>query len=303
MLEEFEKRQEQIERYLNGSLSEEEKVAFEQQMVTNEELAEDVRLHQEINAHLQDNAWHKTSAAISAVNNDFFNKIEKLPSSNEDKSPTTAPSKRKWWLGGLAGILLLSGSFWLFTDWNNTTKNTNIVPTELPTPTKTIFEEEQNKENIKNIEDTPTTNTPLPKPSTTAPSTTTDKPIASANSKDFTTNPILEGFIKENLRSNSSELTITSPVSGAVFNKNGNKKIALKITGSSKNGTTYRIFIYDNKVSNFEKARPVLSRNLSVKNTFRFNALIELEEGLYYYYIIDANTEDIAGIGKFFVQE
>ena len=61
-----------IEKYLDNSLSEEEKRAFEEQAATDQALRERIRFQREINESIRDNDLHSLKAVIAAAGKRFF---------------------------------------------------------------------------------------------------------------------------------------------------------------------------------------------------------------------------------------
>lgn len=311
--------QEKIERYLNEEMSNSEKNIFEQEMKNSKALREEVALNKDLMSFFKERNIG-LEHTLSDLGNEFF---------NDDKPQNITPPQdadkpiigKKPFIIPLLLLLFVSiAGLWYFNANSDSEKfedalfspSTSVEETE-----KMINEGMQEQgdsddvgseitpEIIEEATESPTKADNLPEdaPTKTEEKPKVDKPMAAAEDKaSFKENSILEGLIRENVRSDKS-VTVKMPSENYTFTpKNGVATLKFRFTTEAE--TAIELIIYDNKIDSFEKNYQILSATLqkTSNDELVFNANVSLKNGLYYYVLRKKDTLEIIHISKFFVR-
>lgn len=275
-------RLENIEAYVAGEMNEKESVIFQQQVLVDEALKNDLKAYQEMQNFLS-----------SSKKNQFRNTLENIRATT---TPDDLKKKSTYWIGGVLSLLALI----LFVIFLLRPKKSiqNTIPTPLqeqvrePTP--------ENTEDVKSIEPKEIT----PPSSKKSPIENEKKPqvqnraIASAN---YEVNPLLEVEIRDQFRGGEIEIELIQPLSNATYMPQQNIQFSGKIeTDYELEELDFRLLLFTNKIVDYQSFAPVWESVISISEDFTFTVMNndKLTEGLYYYIIEDLNEEKILKVGK-----
>ena len=260
MLNEQEKK---IDQYLNDEMSEKERQAFEVAIETDAELAKKVAFQKDLTQFFKERN-PDLERTLSELGDEFFIDNNEPPSSDKKSS------NNKFWMFLLLGMALVTavGGFFYFNNKGNQPQfddfysnpidaekaiekgmledggSEGTIINEVTNPK--IDEEEDNEEEVDN-EDEEKENTPKSSP-----------PMASVDKENYQPNPMLEGIIRENVRSDGNNFSITSPKLGqTIISKNG--IVNLKLKGNSDSERKIKVVLYDNKELSFSNGQYILS--------------------------------------------
>ncbi len=291
---------EQIEKYLDGSLSEKELADFENQLAQDEQLEREVNFQRKMESLLA----HRPE-------DDFRANLTKL----DAKYAKEEPSKNRPLFLGIGLVILLALTIWRLGLFENETNNPDSTTSteittqgttdsdapqdDLPTtneePANEVIDQEKEPPTIPpTIKKNPAPQDPVQEPKNIR------RPIAG----NFEPNEYLESRLG-NLR--SDDLNLDGPATQ--FNlKSGSIDFELKGIFKPENGIegrTIHLYIFSNKMADYENFQPLLSKQLTfeeVEEGFQFvlSKSLEVGEGLYYYQIEDEDGE-VLYLNKFTV--
>lgn len=110
----------------------------------------------------------------------------------------------------------------------------------------------------------------------------------STNTADFQRNPVIEKIVEQQVRTTGSIIELATPDRDVTFPFT--KKIPFKFLGTSTIAPPYNLFIYSNKVFDFENDYKVLSTLISgtplgKKYNFSFSANVSFPKDLYHLFL------------------
>lgn len=276
---------ENVFRYLNNEMSFEEQAIFEQLLETDKELAKEVVFQKGLIGFLE------------RQQPELEQKLDKL-------GDRYILNKKgfSWWKSLL--ILIVLGIFivplYLFVIQP---KPLDKPMEEMPSETQAPVLEEAPSEN-ENIKET-LKDEPI-RAKSTLPTVPENQPIAVLDTKEFEPNPILEGLIDDNFRTENEKVTtIIEPKPNAVFD--ALPVVNLRVIGSTNGIPPYELIVYVNKSFEIENDYRIIAKNLDGQakggeNHFRFNGEIPLPKGLYYLVLRQKNDRKVLHIGRFTVE-
>ena len=283
---------EQIEKYLEGTMSAAERRDFENELATNEALREEVDFQKKIETMLA----HQPE-------DDLRQNLQRL----DKKYAKPSDNSNKNWLLGLFFVGIVGSAFWYFqgatndlvapvTEQPKEKTEVNAAPekvekgldkTSIETPEIIEKEAKNNESEQKKIEK---------QPSNKSEQKVKSQPIAA----NFIPNEALEKRLG-NLRSVGLEL---SNYKKQFLLKNGTIDFALAGTVSSQKNTEIVLYIFNNKMEDYEAFKPVFSTTLTLKeadDTFNIVEKIGIDAGLYYLQLED-ETGEVLYLDKFLVE-
>lgn len=277
---------ENINRYLQGEMTKDEREAFEALIREDDALSKELAFQKGLQGFLS-----RHEPEIEA-------KLEKL--GDEYFGNQNATSKRLNYLWFLLIVLALFGIVYVLWNKENSPlpmENNNVIihpldsiQTEAPKEPIEKKEEISPAEEIQNI---PTISQPK-------------RPIATINQEDFLPNPLLEDLMQDKVRYlNSTDTTsISAPANDEIFPFQN--KIPFKLSGSSSIKPPYQVKIFSNKSADIENDIRVFDSALTGKQEgllfhFNLNTELTIPQGLYYLIINDSNHE-ILHISRFKVE-
>lgn len=269
-------KQDLIERYLKGTLSESEQEAVSLRLTTDPDFKAEVELHQQLHTEFADPKKLQLRDMMADI-------------LLQEPAPPELESNKWLKIGGIALLVLLGAGliYWISAS----------AQKELPTlPTQPIQQTPNPPKDSNQLD--------LPKPPV-------QEPIAMANTAAFKPNPVFESRLGNGgIRSSeSAEVAFQSPGSGADYTLvNGQVKIQFK--GSIKAdddeaGFPLQLSLYNNRstdtpVAQFNPA--ILNRNeQSEKWNFSSKQTLRLPEGLYYFTLERQANAELVFVGKFTV--
>jgi len=261
---------EQIEAYLNHTLSPGQRQEWEQRMTEDPALSQEVALHRSLKGD-----FDPGRIALRANLRDIMQ--EPLPSNAQSKFD----KKWYWWisLGCLSAVLILYAVWMVWEKEKPASPEPEAVPIEMP----------------KVYPDT------IQTPKKAAP-------IAKADPARFKPNPSLEAFVNSKVRSESIAVKMSRPINGQRVRTNEKSTVQIRFTGTILNledqaSRKFMLTFFDNKNAN----KPVLELLLPVKKDsknglmFDFKPQLKLGPGLYYFTIEAVDQGEILYAGKFLV--
>lgn len=297
-----EKMYEKIQQYLDQSLSAEERTAFEQEMQSNDVLAEEVKLNQEMKEMLGNSS-----------ENQLLGHLEKL---SREKAFQVKKTNNNWkyWLFLLPILVILSGLWYGTRDSiTSQTEQEEVVDKsqeEIIDATESIAPEKEEIIPGKPTEEekvVPPTK-PAPSQKKTPPKETTSEPIAMA---DFSPNPSLDFLIANNMRDASLVLEVQEKQPNRKLSANKTipfELVASLTTEEDIDNKDFKLHLFSNKKEDFDNFEPLSTFDLNWQSTsankysIDFQETINIPAGLYYYLIEDFNTEKIYYVEKFEVR-
>ena len=298
---------ERIQRYLEKEMPPEEIKAFETELKTNDELAQELALHKEMEDLLTD-----------SPENDLCKNLQLLNSQVKDNKDN--PNRLTKYLLWLIPVLLIAG-WWFFNP--TSTNDQPQVETTTPSPESNFRSapskskiEEENIPEKNQAQEEPENQTPIKtEPSQDVKPKTKNKgkqepvkkprPIAA----NFDTNPSLEFFIGNNVRDNEFEIEVQKKQNNINL-QSESEAITFQFNALIKSTTNlqeknFKLHLFSNDPAAFENFAPLLTNDLTVNptsdNTYKidFQKEITLAPGLYYYVLEDLSAEKIHFVEKF----
>lgn len=304
--------EQQIERYLNGEMSEKERQTFEAAVKNDTELMKKVAFQKDLMQFFEERnpALENT---LSELGNEFFVEDTNPPTSGKKSS-----NNKFWMFLSLVFVLVIAfGGFFYFNDNGEQQQHDEIYNNPIDAEkaiNQGMLEDggSEGKTLDTSIEEAQETDEETSSDDEIDENIIDDKseeetkkispPMASVDTESYQTNPVLESLIRENIRSNESKFEITSPSIGqSIYSKNS--IVNLRFEGNSSTATSIQIILYDNKKSSFSNNQYIISTSKDLTNDdFSVALNIELENGLYYYIVQEKNTREVLHISKFNVK-
>lgn len=277
---------ENIENYLNGSMSDAEKKVFEEAMQKDKALQEKVQIQAGVHRFLeQHNSEFNTLNA--ELSDEFF--------PNKKSKPTFYIQI------GIALIILVLAYLYY--------KNHEIIHSKLFNKSNTSEGQIPSIQNNNQL-DTISLPSKATNKKDTIPSSEEDvklstEPIAdAANTRLFKENPQLELLIRENIRSNNNDITVIKPIEANIISSKTSDFTLFELTGSFNRDFNYKVEFYDNSRNAYAEDRFILIRNQRTANQkIQLNINLSFSKGLYYYFVILEDTNMPIFTGKFIVRE
>lgn len=286
MKEKFEK----IDDYLSGDMNDQEKTAFENDLVNDEELSKEFSFRKDVHRLM-------TSSPRDAFKDNLANVDAAYVA---PKSGTTAKGKWNILLFALIGIAIV-GIVTLQI------KNLPSAPEESSTPS--VSTPELPKDNQKEVkQEEPAKNTTQKEEETKPKSPPKTEQTQAPKPKFYADNALLENAIGSNLRGNYKWSIKTPLANTSLAASNG--KATFHLIGMLETddlpGEDFELIleIYSNEEGNFEQKKSILSQPLGLSNDeapfmFDYSVDLSVEPRLYYYLIKDDFTGAVLYGGKF----
>jgi hypothetical protein len=293
-----------IQRYLNGEMDPEELKKFQEAMVADQSLAEEVQLHADMQALLQDSPENLLRSNLQKLND------QAKDSSSSDKS------SKLWNFLWLLPVLLVAIGWGIFntlkakdSNEQKTVEQSIEAPVEesAQVPAETDLLPEKNKINDPSSAVEPKDVAP----SQTAPDKEDSPPIA----LNFEPTPALEFLIGNNVRANDLSIEVVKQQEDVKLTSRTEPmdfQFVAQIT-SSENllEKTFKLHLFNNNPEAFGNFEPIQSIDLqlvketdsSTTYTIKTQKKIQLQPGLYYQVLEDFEAERIHWAGKFIVTE
>lgn len=147
--------------------------------------------------------------------------------------------------------------------------------------------------------------------------TTTEKAVADSESlflipaEDLAPNPLLEGYVDQELRPEMYRFTVTYPNKEGELTKQEDGRHLFRIAGTVHAGEQgmehpFQLHLFSNQAEDYEQFDPIFTEPLSFQvegdhYTFQLSRPQELTPGLYYYLINEANSGEAYYVGKVMV--
>jgi len=281
---------EKIDRFVRDEMSVDERQAFKKLMDQNEDLQNEVNFGNELKSF-----FDNREPALES-------QLEKLGEEHFADKPSSIT--KYWWI---PVALALLGGLWYMTQSSNQTPipQPKVEAIESVSTTETASKVTEGApampEEVQQAQD-PIVQPPKPiKKIETQPA----QPIAELDPADFAPNPILESLMKEQVRDSGFETKVIGPTPSQIFIYK--EKILLDFKGNTTAKPPYDFTIYSNKGQDFDEGIGVLSKELTGTRdgdtyTFRFNAAVPFERGLYYILLQEKAGEEILRIEQFMVK-
>lgn len=286
-----------IHDYLDKKLGQEDLTQFENELKNDQDLAQELKLHQDMATFLAD-----------TPENELRKNLQKLTQEVKEGKVKTENSWR--FLLGLLPVLLLM-VWWVSSQMINKTAPEARPPMEdiLIEPEKKEAPEDPVKENELPVEDSVEEPTPsLPQ----QPSSPSRKKPAEASrpiAANFDPNPSLEFLIENNRRANEVILEIEErqaniqvPTAESNFDF---RFVAVLRSAADLLQQDFKLHLFSNKKADFEDFTPLSTNDLSLEkltdDSYRidFKNSLSLQPGRYYYILEDYTKEEIYFVDKF----
>lgn len=263
---------EQIERYLDGSMTPAEREAFEANLQQDKSLADEVSLHR---------ALHR-----SLGNRQRRQLLDALADTAEQESQIRPPLIRQWLspfrVAAAAAVLALVAAVgvWIYRHAPGESPAVAEQPVVPPLPTPPV--------------DSP----PAPAPLTGKQ----EKPgqLALADRRAFEPNRALDPLVGTMVRGDNATISILKPGNDTVLPmKNGNIDFAL--AGKAAEMTALNLRIYNNREADFAAGKTVFQADISVDNrAFSLEKKLKLSPGRYYAVLSAPGEEEPLVVLRFY---
>lgn len=283
--------QEKIEQYLAQGMSAQEREVFEQRLSNEPELSEALQLYQ--------------------ATQDFFSRrnpaLEASLNQLGQRYIGHKPWYRRWWLGILFGLVGVGATFYAWPLlFPSQTESTTLSPQSedrLPTDTSSLAppapEAPQKPSASENVEtDRDGSENEKDNSSTALP------PIAQATPADYTPNPDLEELFNIQVRSEAF-FALTAP--GRILTIDLDEAL-WQVEAQTTSRAPLELRLYTNLPADFYEDRRQLTQTLATIGQGDTLSIVQnlptpKSAGLYYWLILDANSEEIQAAGKIIVAE
>lgn len=270
---------EKIESYLRNKMSEDEKVAFQFELLQNERLRADL---------------------------EAFRTMQKGTQAATIKQQNATPSWRKYITGLviLFSTTLITMLYFYPSSEQKTTDLQSFPVSKSAIPT--LVKDTLTTEKVPTKADAPLMESSSPKkiiiPPATPPTpplkkTPPSQPIAA----NFHPNPVLENLIGSQVRGNDLTFALTLPTS---LNHTQNLPLHITlITEEEPNDYLFRWLLFSNQAADYQNFQPLKEVPLDFAKAdenyvFEQALSLDLPAGLYYYLIEDVDSGDIFNVGK-----
>ena len=288
---------EHIIQYLDNEMSEKERTTFEQTMKADAELAKEVAFQRQFHGFMS-RRKPEIETQLTALKEEF--KLQPLPK-----------KKQQNWMWIILPILLVGGIYFLFF-YNKTTPidKQEIPPTQQQEVIPNDIEKDSTKEHtIDTLKDeTPPTipKTPIKKTDDNL-QLPPNQPIAAIDKTIYKPNPLLEGRLENSVRNSTAKkkMTMVYPKSDATLK--ATPQVNFLVEGTTHITPPYRLIIYSNRTFDIDNDYRILDKELTGTNnedvfSFRFNASLNLNKGLYYLIMRKDDTRELLYISRFSVK-
>lgn len=285
-----------IEKYLAGDLEGDELAHFEQQMGTDSDFAEEIKVNQDLERFLGPDQEDQLESDLRVIGEQF--------------ADGSGSNLGKWIPRVGAALLLIAFAIWY---WQAEPKSMppTTPPVETITPqTEPLPQPEESTAPTEIQEQQPEPASPPPAPKQEEPkseSTHTSRPIAA----NFTPNPLLEAERGNFSRSVGFQLSLTSPEPDQSF-KLADGQIALEVKGQVKTGDStidepLQLLLFTNKQEDYQAYKAIKTLPLKLETTdagfsFSHRETLTLSVGLYYLLVENSNTGELHLIERFRVE-
>lgn len=275
---------------------------FEQELKGDDELQEEMALHQDMEELLSDSPENALRKNLNLLSGEV----------KEDR-----PNSSRWYLLALIPVVLAIG-WWLWPGSPETTTN-QLTPPAIEQETNQEPAVEQNTipdTNKDEVDDTPESERKFtPPPATPNPGRrkrkTPEAPRAIA--ANFTPNPSLEFLIENNLRDNEVKIELEEKQVNVQL-ESADEATAFNIlvqlqTQGDLSQQDFKLHLFSNDRQAFEDFSPLSTIDLGIKpkgeNSYEIavNQSYSLTPGLYYYVLEDFAEEKIYLVEKFEVRQ
>lgn len=289
-----------IQDYLDEKLSEEDLTQFEKELKNDQDLARELKLHQEMETFLAD-----------TPENELRKNLQKLNQGVKEEEVKTGNSWRF--------LLLLLPVVLLMLWWGSSQMIKNPVPEAVPpmedvsiepekkeTPEDPVKEKERPVE--ESVEEPPPSEPKQQLPPSREKPTETSRPIAA----NFAPNPSLEFLIENNRRDNEvilevveKQANIQVPTAESNFDF---RLVVVLQSAADLLQQDFKLHLFSNKKTDFEDFTPLSTNDLSLEkltdDSYRINFKnnLALQPGRYYYILEDFTEEEIYFVDKFEVK-
>lgn len=262
---------EEIESYLDGSMNEQNRKAFEAELLRNPELSRETQLRREVEALLASGPEDALRQNLDILG---------------ERYTETAPNRIWIWVS--IAVLMAAVLVWLML------QNPDTKPVLQPvSPSGPAVDTTASEPQLQN-------QAPLKKEVNPA------EPIAA----NFTPNPALESMIGSQLRDGGLKISILSPEKNARLKTNKGSvslQFSGRVDGVEKMEDAFQLKVYSNKKADYEENRTLLSVPLVFfrdEQHFNFQVLhdFRLAPGLYYYLIENEESGAVNVVEKFEVR-
>ena len=140
------------------------------------------------------------------------------------------------------------------------------------------------------------------------PSGTADNETPALPPEDIAPNPLLEGYIDQELRKGDYRFEVTYPNKEAQLVEQADGTHLFRLTGrlytdKEEISSSFRIHLFSNKPEAYEAFLPIFSEDLSFQVegdhfVFQLSHPEFLDPGLYYYLIEEAESGEVFAVGK-----
>ncbi|MEM6963505.1 MAG: hypothetical protein AAF573_01985 [Bacteroidota bacterium] len=332
----------QIDRYLNGNMTDAELIKFEQQLQLDVDLMDEVNMAKTLKSMLEDSPENELRKNLQKINEEINLDTTKIPAAATTKTTLseateTTPSGFFDWLNNLffsnsyrvAFILLpiLVGLGWWFWNSNRAVEKDPVVvdrekinekpmDTDVDSGNKVPEKAPDPKENKEVVDkDTSTIKEKNKNPKQQATPNKNPKPQEIPQeyfAENFDPIPTLEFLIDNNLRDSGTRLRIDKKIGNVTLSKKDDV-VNFQLAGqfdSKENlaSKDLKIHLFSNDKNAFENYTSIFSDALELKKksanlyTFDNQKYISLLPGLYYYIIEDVAIEKNYLVGKFEVR-
>lgn len=290
----------EIQDYLDKKLSQEDLSHFENKLKADQDLAQEVKLQEEMKTFLAD-----------TPENELRKNLQKL---NQEVKEGPVKTGKSWRF-----LLLLLPVLLLTVWWGSSQMMKNTVPETLSPIEDVLIETEETKtpnEPVKEKELPVEDKVEEPSPSVPKKQPTrgrekpakTSRPIAA----NFDPNPSLEFLIENNRRDNEVTLEVEEKQANIQVPRAGSnfdfRFVAVLRSKADLLQQDFKLHLFSNKKADFEDFIPLSTNDLSLEKVtdddyrIDFNSSLSLQPGRYYYILEDFTEEKIYFVEKFEVK-
>ncbi len=290
----------EIQDYLDKKLSQEDLSHFENKLKADQDLAQEVKLQEEMKTFLAD-----------TPENELRKNLQKL---NQEVKEGPVKTEKSWrFLLLLLPVLLLT-VWWVSSQMMKNTVAETLSPMEdvlieteeTKTPNEPVKEKELPVED-KVEEPSPSVPKEQPTRGREKPAKTS-RPIAA----NFDPNPSLEFLIENNRRDNEVTLEVEEKQANIQVPRAGSnfdfRFVAVLRSKADLLQQDFKLHLFSNKKADFEDFIPLSTNDLSLEKVtdddyrIDFNSSLSLQPGRYYYILEDFTEEKIYFVEKFEVK-
>lgn len=283
--------QERIEQYLANDMPAQEREVFEQRLRREPELAESLSLYR--------------------ATQDFFKRrnpaLEATLETMGKQYIKNTPWYKQWWLGILFGLVGVGATFYVWPFLHPAqTESTTLSPQsedKLPTDTSSLVPQAPESPQRPSANEDAETERDSPANERDNPSAASP-PIAQATPADYTPNPDLEELLNIQVRSGAF-FALTAPERTLTIDLD---EVLWQVEARTTSKAPLELRLYTNLPADFYEDRRQLTQTLETIGQGDTLSIVQdlptpKPAGLYYWLILDANSEEIQAAGKIIVAE